>query len=99
SVVPEPADFPGWQKYLDNNVRYPQAARHAGVVGAVQVSFVVATDGSITSVKVVRGANLALGLAEEAVRVVQASRNWKPGKQSGRPVRSTKIVRVIFSLQ
>lgn len=99
SVVQEPADFPGWQKYLDNNLRYPQEARDAGVEGVVQVSFVVEKDGSITRVKVVRGANLGFGLAEEAVRVVQASPKWKPGKQSGRPVRSTKIVRVIFSLQ
>ena len=75
--------------YLQKNLRFPEQAQQVGVSGKVYLQFVVATDGSISQLKVIRG--IGFGCDEEALRVVSKMPKWLPGKQSGRavPVRFT----------
>lgn len=88
TVVEKHPEFTGgiraFQDYLATNVRYPAAAAAAKVTGKVFVNFIVRDDGRITDVNVLKG--LGHGCDEEAVRVISAMPNWKPGTQSGRPV-------------
>ena len=89
TVVEDQPQFPGGeearQKFLEDNLRYPQMAREAGIQGTVFVTFVVETDGSVTDVQVLRG--IGGGCDQEAVRVVEMMPRWEPGRQRGQPVR------------
>lgn len=101
TVVEQQPEFTGGMaalgQYLSKNIRYPAAAQRANVSGRVFVSFVVNTDGSIQDVQVLKG--LGFGTDEEAVRVVKAMPKWRPGKQSGRPVRVKFNLPINFTLE
>ncbi len=89
TVVEDQPGFPGGEeariRFLQENLRYPQMAREAGIQGTVFVTFVVERDGSVTDVRVLRG--IGGGCDEEAVRVVRNMPRWEPGRQRGQPVR------------
>ncbi len=101
TVVEQQPEFSGGMaalgQYLQKNLRYPAAAQRANISGRVFVSFVVNTDGSIQDVQVLKG--LGFGTDEEAKRVVQAMPKWRPGKQSGRPVRVKFNLPINFTLE
>lgn len=82
-------EFPGngFNKFLQDSLRYPIAEKEAGVQGTVYVSFVIEKDGSVTNVQVVKAVPNAPGLSAEAVRVVSSMPPWKPGMMNGKPVR------------
>lgn len=86
NVQPEP---PGGMRafldYIGQNYTYPQAAVDAGVEGRVVLTFVVDDKGNITNVQSVR--DLGYGTAEEAIRVLEASSPWKPGRVKDKAVR------------
>jgi protein TonB len=84
-------------KWLSKNIVYPESASANGVQGRVIVQFVVAVDGSVADIKVLRGIDPALD--KEAVRVISMSPKWTPGKQRGKPVRVQYQFPVIFRLQ
>jgi protein TonB len=77
-------------KYLSENIQYPEMARDANVSGRVVIRFVVNEDGSISNAKVVKG--IGSGCEEEAIRVINSMPRWKPGKSNG------KAVKVYFTL-
>jgi TonB family protein len=87
-------------EYLYTNVRYPEAARNAGVQGRTVVQFIVERDGSITNVNCIR--DIGYGACEEAVRVIESMNEmpekWIPGKQQGIPVRVQYVIPVSFKL-
>ena len=85
------------QKFLNENIRYPQQALETDIQGTVYVQFVVDTKGNITDVKVLRG--IGGGCNEEAVRVIKMMPQWHAGKQNGRSVRVLFTMPVIFRLQ
>jgi len=60
------------------------------------VGFVIETDGSISTVKVLRG--VGHGCDVEAVRVVKAMPKWIPGTQRGKPIRVSYNLPIKFSL-
>lgn len=96
-VWPEyPGGKKGLQKYLSDNVEYPATAKKNGITGTVWVIFVVNTDGSVSDVKVERG--IGGGCDQEAIRVVEGMRKWKPGRQNGNPVRVYQRLKIGFAL-
>ncbi len=100
-VVEQQPEFPGGagalMSYLGKNIKYPAAASRANVSGRVFMTFIVNTDGSIQGAEVLKG--LGFGCDEEALRVVRSMPKWKPGKQSGRPVRVKYNLPVSFVLE
>ena len=100
NVVEHMPEFPGgaveMMKFLNENVKYPEAAEKTGTQGRVIVQFIVEADGSITNVKVVK--NVSEEIDAEAVRVINAMPKWKPGSQSGKPVRVKYTIPVTFRL-
>jgi protein TonB len=101
-VAPEEKpEFPGGDaallKFLSLNIKYPAIAIETGITGKVTVNFVVNKDGSVTDAKILRSVDPALD--KEAIRVVYSMPKWKPGKQSGRPVRVSYSVPINFKLQ
>lgn len=82
--------------YLKQNLKYPNAAWQADIQGKVVLNFVIEKDGSISDVKVARSLNPDLDA--EAIRVLQRSTGWIPGKQHGFPVRVKFNIPVTFSI-
>ena len=87
----------GFRVWLIKHLKYPEIAAENGISGRVFVNFVVETDGSVSNVKIIRGANPSLDT--EAVRVVQSSPKWTPGKQRGKEVRVVFTFPINFVLQ
>ena len=86
------AGYPGgimaWNRYLNNNFKYPKAAKKAKVQGDVSVRFVVETDGKTHNFEIMSGPD---ELREESLDLVRQSGNWTPAIQNGKKVRSYKI--------
>ena len=100
-VCEEMPEFPGGMRecmnWLSKNVNYPATAMEKGIQGRVIIQFVVERDGSITEPTVARG--IDPDLDKEALRVVSAMPNWKPGKHKGEAVRVKYTLPVMFRLQ
>ena len=65
--------------------------------GKVQVEFVIDEKGHVGQVTVVKGVHPSLD--DEAVRVIEASPDWKPGLIAGKAVRTKLSVYVDFVLE
>ena len=85
-----------FSKWVNENLKYPQAAKDAGAQGRVLLQFTVYPDGSVRDAKVLRGVHPDLDA--EALRVVSASPDWTPGYVNGEPVKVTYPFPVIFQL-
>ncbi len=100
SIVEENAEPRGgmaaFYQYVGSQIKYPAQARRMRVEGKVFVEFVIGKDGKITDVVAVKG--IGAGCDEEAVRIIQNSPPWKPGKQRGKPVRQRMVLPIIFKL-
>lgn len=83
-------DVMKFRAWIASNVKYPKYAAENGIQGKVFVMYTVNTDGSVSDAEVIRGVDPSLD--NEALRVVNSSPLWVPGKQSG------KIVPVRFSV-
>jgi protein TonB len=94
-VMPAPVGGEAaWMKFLSRNLRYPEQAQADGVSGRVFMSFIVEKDGTLSNIKVERGAGN--GFDEEATRVLKMAKAWKPGMQNGQPVRVKYVIPINF---
>ncbi len=98
--VEQHPEFPGGEeamhRFLDANIRYPDAARENDIAGRVLVRFMVNEDGTISHAKVERG--IGYRCDEEALRVIRAMPRWHPGKVNGKPVRAMYVLPITFRL-
>ena len=100
--VDDAPEFPGGEsmlnKFISKNIIYPQLAIDNNYEGKVYVQFIILTDGSVdhSSVKILRGQYEILN--KEALRVVKLMPKWKPGTQSGKPVRVLFTLPINFRL-
>ena len=88
-IVEEMPKFQGempemFAEWIADHLQYPKKAERKKISGKVYIEFIVNPDGEVTGAKVVRGINPILDA--EALRVVESSPNWEPGKQRGRNV-------------
>jgi protein TonB len=91
TVVEEMPIFPGGEKkmtkFIKKNIVHPPAAYKEGRAGICYITFIVEKDGSLSDIRVLKGASGGADLDEEALRVVKSMPKWKPGKQNGHAVR------------
>lgn len=96
--LPEfPGGLPAMMQYLGNNIKYPNEAVKAGVEGRVVVKFVVNSRGKVCDPSIVKGVSPELD--REALRVVAAMPDFKPGLHDGKSVSVWFTLPVIFKLQ
>ncbi|WPV00802.1 energy transducer TonB [Mucilaginibacter sp. cycad4] len=96
-VMPEPVGgAAAWAKFLQKNLRFPPVAQEQGVSGKVFMSFIIEKDGTLSNIKVDRGAGY--GFDEEATRVLKLAKAWKPGVQNGQNVRVRYSIPISFQL-
>lgn len=87
-------------KYLQENITVPEKYQNMDTKAdyRVFVQFVVAEDGSITKVELMKSEPSKKDLNDEAVRVVKAMPKWKPGTVDGKPVRVRYVLPVTYRL-
>jgi len=86
-----------FRMYIARNLKYPKSAAKNGVDGRVIVQFMVNTEGEVDNAVVVRSVDPALD--KEALRVVNASPKWTPGKQRGKKVNVLFTFPINFVIQ
>ena len=93
--------FPGGnvETYIGGQIRYSAEDVQLGIQGTVYASFVVEKDGSVSSVKILRGISGGPDLDAEAIRVLSEMPKWTPGEQDGHPVRVGYTIPIQFKLQ
>ena len=90
-------DAKEFRKWIAQNVIYPKDAIKRNVSGKVIVSFIVNSDGNVTNAKVEKG--IDPDLDAEAIRVVESSPKWIPGKQRGQTVNVAFTFPINFVIQ
>jgi protein TonB len=86
-----------FRSYINENLKYPEIAAENGIAGKVFVSFIIETDGTVSTVKVEKGVDPSLD--KVAIRVVESSPKWEPGTQKGKIVRVQYTMPITFSLE
>lgn len=75
-------EFPGGSNeminFINKNRKYPENAYDTGIEGRVTCAFIVYPDGKVKNITVLRGVEASLN--DEAVRIITAMPDWKPGK-------------------
>ncbi len=98
--VEYPAEFPGgqaeWTRYLQKNLRYPEAAIENGTQAVVRVQFIVDKEGNISEVVALN--DPGDGLAEEAVRIIKKGPKWRSAEQNGSKVIYRNIQAITFRI-
>jgi TonB family protein len=92
--------FPGgkaaFDKFVADNIQYPDLARKNGAHGRVMVAFVVEKDGYLDNLRVIIG--IGNGCDEEAMRIIEKSPKWIPGTKDGQAVRCQYSTGVDFKI-
>lgn len=96
TTTEESAEFIGGARALFNfiqaNVNYPSSARKRGISGKAVLKFIVAKNGTIERIELLKGVEDCKACDQEAMRVVASMPRWKPSKIQG------QLVRTYFSL-
>lgn len=91
-----PGGYDSYDKYITQNVHYPDVARSNNIQGCSYVQFVIERDGTLSNIKTCRG--IGSGMDEETVRLIKASGKWNPSKVNGNNVRTKCRAAVNFVL-
>ena len=90
---------PGYDfnKYLNENLHYPNKARRNYVQGRVIIKYIVTEEGRIDSPYVYKGIDTECD--EEALRVVKEMPAWKPGMMNGKAIKVHFTLPIAFKLE
>ena len=91
-----PGGMQGFGKFLQENLKYPEAAQKANISGKVYTEFIVKKDGSVSDFKTLKG--IGYGCDEEAMRVIKSVPKWNPGRHQGEIVSSKFVIPINFQL-
>ena len=102
--VQKKAEFKGgqlaMQKFIAQNLVYPQLAIDENIEGRVMVQFVVNKDGSVSNIQILGKRKYGFGLEDAAKAVVKKmSGMWTPALQRDKPVNMRFRLPVKFELQ
>ncbi|MEQ8909803.1 MAG: M56 family metallopeptidase [Vicingaceae bacterium] len=93
-------EYPGGNealmKFMVDNIKYPESAKKEGISGTVFVKVIVANDGNIADLVVLK--KIDERLANEAIRVFKMMPKWKPAKQDGKAVKGEVTIPVKFAM-
>jgi protein TonB len=89
-------DINKFRVWVQKKTKYPEEATINGIQGKVYITFVVESDGTISTVKVAKGVDPLID--DEAVKAVKSSPKWSPGKLKGMSVRVSYLIMLDFQL-
>ncbi|MDX2362421.1 MAG: energy transducer TonB [Crocinitomicaceae bacterium] len=84
------------QKFIYDNVEYPEIDRMGNEQGRVYLSFIIEKDGSVSNVGIERGVTTTID--REASRVVRLFPKWEPGENAYGVVRTRVRLPINFTL-
>jgi len=87
-------DINKFRDWVQKRVNYPQLAIDRKLQGIVFLTFIVESDGAVSSVTVLKGVDPIIDV--EAVKAIESSPKWSPGLQRGRPVRVRYSIKLNF---
>ncbi len=79
--------------FIYSKLTYPDAALKLGLVGEVELSFIIETNGLPSNIITLK--HLGGGCSEEATKIIESIR-WKPGIVNGQAVRTLYSISVHF---
>lgn len=82
--------------FAASNLTYPEEAKKNNVEGKVYVQFVVAKDGKLEEIKVLKG--IGHGCDKAAIELIKKSADWIPGRQKGKIVKVQMTLPISFKL-
>jgi periplasmic protein TonB len=95
-VMPEyPGGKKAIQRYIEDNIQYPQTAVDDDVEGTVHIMFAIDENGNVYKATTTGNA-IGYGLEQEALRVVKKMPKWKPGMVNGKKVKTRLSLPVVF---
>jgi protein TonB len=101
-VIDKMPEFPGGKKAMDkfisDNIRYPEEAKNANVQGTIYITFVISKEGKVKDPVVERSTGNS-SMEKEAQRIVLIMPDWTPAKQKGKAVPVYYSLPVDFKLQ
>jgi len=94
------ASFPGgmaeFNKFIRQNLHYPEIAMENLIEGKVVVKFTVEVDGSISNIAIVE--DIGAGCGKEVVRIVNLMPNWVPSRLNGENIPAEVVMPIMFSM-
>ena len=100
TIVEQLPQYPGgmsqFVKWLTETLVYPDQAMKRKIQGKVVISFIVEKDGSLSNLKVAKGAHRLLDA--EAMRVAKLMPKWEAGKNKGKPCKTLVNLPIVFQL-
>jgi len=97
------AQFPGgisaMNRFITENVIYPQKAIEQGLETTVFVNCIVERDGSFSIIRLYNPSFKDKLLNDEALRVIKLMPRWIPGRKDGKIVRSHVRIPINFELE
>jgi periplasmic protein TonB len=97
-VMPEyPGGINALLKYI-SQIKYPEYARYYEIEGIVKLSFVIDTNGNVTSIKFDKSSGTKV-LDTAAYMHLKKMANWTPGLKEGKKVKVIFHIPIKFALQ
>jgi periplasmic protein TonB len=97
-IVQQLPEYPGGMsalvEFLTKNLRYPSSAVRDSIQGRVIAQFIIHKDGSISDIKILH--HLSKECDQEALRVLNMMKKWKPGIEHNKPVDVKFVVPVEY---
>jgi TonB family protein len=84
-------------RFMNSNLKYPELARRNNIEGKVVLVFLLTDKGDVQDVEVTDSANRLFD--EEAIRVVQQMKEWKPARKHNRPASTYVSIPITFRLR
>ena len=83
-----------FNRYLQQNIRYPAKALEKHIEGRVYVQFTIDEKGRLIDGTILKSCHPLLD--NEVLRVINTSPVWKPGKQNGKAVKVSMVMPIDF---
>jgi TonB family protein len=87
----------GFQRYIVQNLRYPEFAVVNGVQGTVHIQLTIDKEGKVDNISVVRGVEESMD--RETYRLIHSMPDWTPAKLNGEPINVYLILPITYRLQ
>jgi TonB family protein len=95
-IYPRPTMGNQIQKFIKDNLVYPQTAVEHNIEGLVEIGFIVAKDGTLTDIRVLKG--IGYGCEEQLIKTILKAGKWVPGICAGDYFTIQQSIAVSFKL-
>lgn len=89
-------DINKFRDWIQRRTNYPQVAIDNKIQGKVYVTFVIESDGSLSSITILKSVDPIIDV--EVIKAIEASPKWSPGLQRGSPVRVRYSMQLNFTI-